>query len=119
MAVNRLLKTFHLNERFQTSMYTLQTLRKLALNCNTPATIYSKIYMISGDHKTVYPVKKGTKRRKLFINLYEKIFGLPESYTDAQDLNIRSRRQLLGNAWSVQTVEQILTCLKAYFQYQV
>lgn len=73
--------------------------------------------MISGKRKRIYPVIKGIKQRKLYITELESVFGLPKSYTDVQDLNIKSRRQLLGNAWSVQVVEQILCCLKAYFKF--
>ncbi|KAK9694866.1 C-5 cytosine-specific DNA methylase [Popillia japonica] len=49
----------------------------------------------------------------------EEIFGFPRNYTKVEDLTKNTRQQLLGRAWSVQTICMLFRCLQDYFkQYE-
>lgn len=43
----------------------------------------------------------------------EKLFGLPEHYTDVQNISTTIRQKLLGKSWSVQVICELLTPLKS------
>lgn len=51
----------------------------------------------------------------LTVTELEKLFGLPEHYTDVLDLSPRQRQSLLGKSWSVPVIQNILEPLKEFF----
>lgn len=55
------------------------------------------------------------KQCSLTITELEKIFGLPEHYTDVLNLSPRSRQSLLGKSWSIPVVENIFKPLTNFF----
>ena len=44
-----------------------------------------------------------------------RLFGFPEHYTDVGQLNLNTRRRLLGKSWVVDVIKHILAPLKQYF----
>ena len=67
------------------------------------------------DSKSINPVCQDGKYTGLYITEIEKIFGLPAHFTDVGDLSISSRQKLLGRAWSVQVIMDVLRLLSNKF----
>lgn len=66
--------------------------------------------------KSRKPVMTANGTRNISIQEIENIFGFPRNYTDTRNLNTGMRLQLLGKAWSVPCVAQIISTLKKYFE---
>ena len=71
-------------------------------------------FFVAG-HAKKYPVLEEGKESLLFVTELELLFGFREHFTDASDLSVSDRRKLLGNAWSVNVVGQILKPLTIMF----
>lgn len=65
--------------------------------------------------KSRNPVCQDGQYTGLFITEIEAIFGLPQHFTDVGDLSISSRQKLLGRAWSVQVIRDLLDILSSTF----
>ena len=63
-----------------------------------------------------FPVKMNGNADTLWMTELETIFGFPIHYTDARNISVTKREQLLGKAWSVHVVKHILQSLKLYFE---
>ncbi|KAK3907352.1 DNA (cytosine-5)-methyltransferase 3B [Frankliniella fusca] len=61
----------------------------------------------TGKNK-ILPVFEDGNETGLLITEVEALFGLPTHYTDACNLSITDRRKLLGRAWCVPVITQIL-----------
>ncbi|KAF8790600.1 DNA (cytosine-5)-methyltransferase 3B like protein [Argiope bruennichi] len=68
------------------------------------------------DNYTLPPVEMNGDPDVLWITELEKIFGFPMHYTDTGNLNIKKRQELLGRAWSVPVIKDILRPLKNFFK---
>ncbi|XP_039266747.1 DNA (cytosine-5)-methyltransferase 3C-like isoform X2 [Styela clava] len=79
---------------------------------NTITTKYTCLYQ--GQARQA-PVKHGDKEDVLWTTEVERIFGVPEHYTDVNNLGPRERLTLLGRSWSVPVVRLLLSPLKEYF----
>lgn len=79
---------------------------------NTITTKYTCLYQ--GQARKA-PVKHGAKEDVLWTTEIERIFGVPEHYTDVNNLGPRERLTLLGRSWSVPVVRLLLSPLKEYF----
>lgn len=49
------------------------------------------------------------EKSNISVQEMEKLFGLPEHYTDVQNLSPTIRQKLLGKSWSVQVICELLT----------
>jgi len=65
--------------------------------------------------KSRNPVSQDGQFTGLYITEIEAIFGLPPHFTDVGDLSIQSRQKLLGRAWSVQVIKELLKLLENTF----
>ncbi|CAI6362145.1 unnamed protein product [Macrosiphum euphorbiae] len=83
-------------------------------NVEVVGTITSKRSCLQ-DSKSRNPVCQDGKYTGLYITEIEKIFGLPAHFTDVGDLSISSRQKLLGRAWSVQIIMDVLRLLSNKF----
>lgn len=54
------------------------------------------------------PVFEDGNETGLLITEIECLFGVPEHYTDTNNLSITDRRKLLGKAWCVPVITEIL-----------
>lgn len=70
--------------------------------------------MIEGKSK-VHPVEEDGKPASLFITDIEALFGFPKSYTDGPNLTLTDRRRLLGKAFCVPVLEDLLQPLVQLF----
>ncbi|GFG38570.1 hypothetical protein Cfor_01628 [Coptotermes formosanus] len=66
-----------------------------------------------------FPVTMNGNADTLWMTELETIFGFPVHYTDAGNMSISKRQQLLGKAWSVHAVKHILQSLKLYFECEL
>lgn len=53
------------------------------------------------------------EKSNISVQEMEKLFGLPEHYTDVQNLSPTMRQKLLGKSWSVQVICELLTPLSS------
>lgn len=53
------------------------------------------------------------EKSNISVQEMEKLFGLPEHYTDVQNLSPTIRQKLLGKSWSVQVICELLTPLSS------
>ncbi|ESO93261.1 hypothetical protein LOTGIDRAFT_119453 [Lottia gigantea] len=63
-----------------------------------------------------FPIKMDGQDAGIWIPELERVFGFPSHYTDVQNLPSTRRQKLLGKAWSVTVLKNILKPLKQYFQ---
>ena len=49
------------------------------------------------------------------VLIYFRVFGFPDHYTDVGNLPVTRRRQMIGKAWSVPVVRNILNILTEFF----
>ncbi|KAL4152868.1 hypothetical protein QTP88_000701 [Uroleucon formosanum] len=83
-------------------------------NVEKVGTITSKRSCLQ-DSKSRNPVCQDGQYTGLFITEIEVIFGFPQHFTDVGDLSISSRQKLLGRAWSVQVIRDLLEMLSEKF----
>lgn len=79
---------------------------------NTITTKFTCLYQ--GQTRRA-PVTHDGKEDILWTTEVEKVFGVPEHYTDVNNLGPRERLALLGRSWSVPVVRILLSPLKEYF----
>ncbi|XP_076802644.1 DNA (cytosine-5)-methyltransferase 3B-like isoform X1 [Clavelina lepadiformis] len=79
-------------------------------------TITTKSTCLYQGSTKLAPVQHLGKDDVLWTTEVERIFGVPEHYTDVNNLGPRERLALLGRSWSVPVVRQILAPLKEYFK---
>ncbi|KAK3919745.1 DNA (cytosine-5)-methyltransferase 3C [Frankliniella fusca] len=63
---------------------------------------------LRGRKNNILPVFEDGYETCLLITEVEALFGLPKHYTDACSLSITDRKKLLGRAWCVPVIIQIL-----------
>nr|CAB3239268.1 DNA (cytosine-5)-methyltransferase 3A-like [Phallusia mammillata] len=63
-------------------------------------------------------VKHSGKDDTLWSTEVERIFGVPEHYTDVNNLGPKERLALLGRSWSVPVIRHILAPLTDYFKHK-
>uniref|UniRef100_A0ABD2VZ86 DNA (cytosine-5-)-methyltransferase n=1 Tax=Trichogramma kaykai TaxID=54128 RepID=A0ABD2VZ86_9HYME len=71
------------------------------------ATVTTRSNSLNQTKENIKPVLMDGKKDSLWVTELEEIFGFPIHYTDA-NLQKTRRLQLLGKAWSVQTLFAIL-----------
>ena len=52
----------------------------------------------------------------LWLTEMERVFGLPDHYTDVGNLGQKERTRLLGKSWSVPVIRHLLAPLRDYFE---
>ncbi|CAH1732600.1 unnamed protein product [Aphis gossypii] len=83
-------------------------------NVEKVGTITSKRSCLQ-DGRSRNPVSQDGQFTGLYITEIEAIFGLPPHFTDVGDLSIQSRQKLIGRAWSVQVIKELLKLLENTF----
>ena len=79
-------------------------------------TITSKKSSIHKGTSGCAPVMHNNKEDSLWSTEIERIFGVPDHYTDVNNLTPKERQVLLGRSWSVPVIRQIFEPLKSYFK---
>nr|XP_026693797.1 DNA (cytosine-5)-methyltransferase 3A-like isoform X1 [Ciona intestinalis] len=78
-------------------------------------TITTRSHCLYQGHTKQAPVMHMGKEDVLWSTEVERIFGLPEHYTDVNNHGPKERLALLGRSWSVPVVKRILAPLRDYF----
>lgn len=77
-------------------------------NCISPSSINAFSMLPYTGKSQQLPVQEDGKDVQLFITDMEALFGFPKSYTDGPNLTISDRRRLLGKAFCVPVLENLL-----------
>jgi len=75
------------------------------------------ILFISGKKDDAkFPVVEDGHGKSLLVVERERAFGFPTSFTDGAGLSINDRRKMLGRAWCVRSMTEILSPLTTLFK---
>lgn len=77
--------------------------------------ITSHLFLLFSGKTNSLPVAEDGRDTHLLITEQEVLFGFPAHYTDGPNLSISDRRKLLGKAWCVPVVEDLLRPLATLF----
>ncbi|XP_011315396.1 DNA (cytosine-5)-methyltransferase 3A [Fopius arisanus] len=93
----------------------------LTPNCNRHAlvkkirTVTTQLKSLKQGSRALKPIIMGEEYDCLWTTELEEIFGFPRHYTDIKNLSATKRQKLIGQAWCVRTITEILRPLKHYF----
>ncbi|XP_015127121.2 DNA (cytosine-5)-methyltransferase 3B [Diachasma alloeum] len=95
----------------------------LTPNCNRHAlvkkirTVTTQLKSLKQGSRALKPVIMDEVYDCLWTTELEEIFGFPRHYTDVKNLSATKRQKLIGQAWCVRTISEILRPLKHYFVF--
>jgi len=97
------------HETIYTGIFALQSESLHQFNMKASHNSFLMLYL-PGKQK-VLPVFEDGTETDLFITEIESLFGLPRHYTDTNNLSITDRRKLIGRAWCVPVIAEILSSI--------
>ncbi|XP_063986887.1 DNA (cytosine-5)-methyltransferase 3B-like [Diachasmimorpha longicaudata] len=78
-------------------------------------TVTTQLKSLKQGSRAMKPVIMDEAYDCLWTTELEEIFGLPRHYTDVKNLSATKRQKLIGQAWCVRTICEILKPLRNYF----
>ncbi|XP_076312572.1 DNA (cytosine-5)-methyltransferase 3B-like isoform X2 [Tachypleus tridentatus] len=79
-------------------------------------TVTTRSNSLRQGKKCLLPVSMNGGSDVLWVTELEEVFGFPRHYTDAGNIPLGRRQQLLGKAWSVPVIRHLFTPLKNFFK---
>ncbi|XP_022246328.1 DNA (cytosine-5)-methyltransferase 3B-like isoform X2 [Limulus polyphemus] len=79
-------------------------------------TVTTRSNSLRQGKKCLLPVSMNGGSDVLWVTELEQVFGFPRHYTDAGNIPLGRRQQLLGKAWSVPVIKHLFTPLKNFFK---
>lgn len=80
------------------------------------STITSKKSSLTKSNSGDAPVLHKGEEDTLWSTEVERVFGVPQHYTDVNNLSPKERLSLLGRSWSVPVLQQMFAPLQHYFK---